>query len=72
MPAVILAPIKITGADGNVTFGDVLQVSPSSTTKTYSGSGGGNVGDFMQTISLLSYVITSDTDFADSVSALNR
>ena len=72
MPAVILAPIKITGAEGNVTFGDVLQISPSSTSKTYSGSGGGNVGDFMQTISLLSYVITSDTDFADSVSALNR
>jgi len=72
MPAVILAPIKIIGADGNVTFGDVLQISPSSTSKTYSGSGGGNVGDFMQTISLLSYVITCDTDFADSVSALNR
>lgn len=70
MPAIILAPIKFTGVEGNVTFGDVLQVSPNSTAKSYSGSGGGNVGDFTQAISLLSFTITSDPDLVDSISAL--
>lgn len=70
MPAIILAPITITGADGNVTFGDVLQISPNSSTKAYSGSGGGNVAIFSQAISLLSFTITSDPDVVDSVSAL--
>lgn len=70
MPAIIFAPIKITGADGNVTFGDVLQISPNSSSKTYSGSGGGNVGDFSTAISLLSFTITSDPDLVDSISVL--
>ncbi|RKN84246.1 spore germination protein [Paenibacillus ginsengarvi] len=70
MPAIIFAPIKITGADGAVTFGDVLQISPNSSSKTYSGSGGGNVGDFSTAISLLSFTITSDPDLVDSISVL--
>ncbi|PYI55734.1 spore germination protein [Paenibacillus flagellatus] len=72
MPSIILAPIKITGAEGAVTFGDVLQIAPNSTTKSYSGAGGGNTGDFLQTISLLSYTITYDPDVADSMTALNN
>ncbi|MDF2716572.1 MAG: spore germination protein [Paenibacillus sp.] len=70
MPSIILAPINITGAEGNVTFGDVVQISPNSTSKSYSGSGGGNVGIFAQAISLLSFTITSDPDVIDSISAL--
>ncbi|GAA3404358.1 spore germination protein [Paenibacillus hodogayensis] len=70
MPAILLGAIKITGANGNVTFGDVLQISPNSSSKTYTGSGGGNTGDFSQAISLLSFTITSDPDVIDSVSAL--
>lgn len=66
MPAIILAPIKITATDGTVTFGDVLQISPNSASKTYSGSGGGNTGDFTQAFSLLSFTITFDPDVVDS------
>ena len=66
MPSIITGPIKITGADGNVTFGDVLQITPKSTEKNYSGAGGGLVGDFSQSYSLISYTLTSDQDVADS------
>lgn len=66
MPAIIAGPIKITGADGNVTFGDVFQISPSSTSKSYSGAGGGITGDFAQSYSLFSFTLTSDSDVADS------
>ncbi|MDF2721217.1 MAG: spore germination protein [Paenibacillus sp.] len=70
MPALIISPINITGADGNVTFGDVLQISPNSTSKSYAGSGGGNTGIIAQSFSLLSFTITFDRDLVDSVSAL--
>lgn len=66
MPSVIAGPIKITGADGSVTFGDVLQISPKTTAKEYSGSGGGIIGDFSRTYSLISYTVTVDKDIADS------
>lgn len=69
MPSIVCAPIQITGADGNVTFGDVLQISPNSTSKSYSGSGGGNVGFFAQAISVFSLTVTSDPDVIDSVAS---
>ncbi|PUA38833.1 hypothetical protein C8Z91_12185 [Paenibacillus elgii] len=72
MPSIILAPIKITGAEGEVVFGDVLQVNPKSTSKSYSGSGGGNTGDWMGTISVVSSTNTFDADIADSNNAANN
>lgn len=66
MPSIILAPIKITEASGEVTFGDVLQITPKSTSKTYSGSGGSNTGDFMNVLSIFSMTNTIDPDASDS------
>ncbi|MFD2613153.1 spore germination protein [Paenibacillus gansuensis] len=68
MPSIIVSPIKFSDVSGNVTFGDVFQISPNSVSKTFSGAGGGNVGDFLQAYSLMSYTITSDPDIADSIS----
>jgi spore germination protein PF len=72
MPSVILSPIRITSVSGTVTFGDVIQISPKSTSKSYSGSGGGNTGDFLLTNSLISNTNTSDPDVLDSLTALNN
>ncbi|XOK58854.1 spore germination protein [Paenibacillus elgii] len=72
MPSIILAPIKITGAEGEVVFGDVLQVNPKSTSKSYAGAGGGNTGDWMGNISVISSTNTFDADIADSTNAANN
>jgi len=72
MPSVILSPINITGADGNVTFGDIIQVSPKSTSKTYSGSGGANTGVFVLTNNFISSTNTLDPDVFDSLTTLNK
>jgi spore germination protein PF len=71
MPSIILAPIKITGS-GEMVFGDVLQVNPKSTSKSASGAGGGNTGDFSATFTLLSFTNTLDPDIADSNNAANN
>lgn len=72
MPSVIFAPIKITGAEGAVTFGDVLQITPKSTTKANAGSGGGNVGDFSATFTAISLTNTLDADVNDSNNQANN
>ncbi|MCZ8511300.1 spore germination protein [Paenibacillus filicis] len=66
MPSIILAPIKITGASGDVTFGDVLQINPKSTSKANAGSGGGNTGDFSATFTGVSFTNVFDADVNDS------
>lgn len=68
MPSIVLAPIKITSisVDSSVIIGDVLQVTPKSTSKSFSGSGGGNIGDFLQTNNLISLTNTFDPDVADT------
>lgn len=46
MPAIV-GPIKINSVGGGVVnFGDSFYLSPKSQSKTASGSGGGNTGDF--------------------------
>ncbi|WP_281887997.1 spore germination protein [Paenibacillus sp. YYML68] len=72
MPSIILAPIKITGNGGELVFGDVLQITPKSTSKTASGSGGGNTGDFSATFTLFSFTNTFDPDVADSNNTANN
>jgi len=68
MPSIILAPFKIVSVsdDSTVNFGDVLQINPSSTSKAYTGGGGGNTGDFSLSISVISFTNTVDPDLADS------
>jgi len=69
MPSFILAPIKITqvSSGASVTFGDVFEISPSSNSKSYSGSGGGNTGDFLQTNNFISFTNSADPDVIDSI-----
>jgi spore germination protein PF len=68
MPAMIIGGIKIThvSGDGTVNFGDVLQIAPKSSTKTNSGAGGTNTGDFLQTNTFCSVVNLLDPDVVDS------
>jgi spore germination protein PF len=51
MSLIILGKVKITNVSGEsvVNFGDILCISPKSASKSISGSGGGNMGDFLQT-----------------------
>ncbi|UTR10085.1 spore germination protein [Evansella sp. LMS18] len=49
MPSIIGGPIKILSNSGVVNFGDSLNSSPKSTTKTVTGSGSAHTGDFQLT-----------------------
>ncbi|MFC4182189.1 spore germination protein [Saccharococcus thermophilus] len=68
MPAMIIGGIKVTNVSGNgtVNMGDVLQIAPKSTTKTNSGAGGANSGDFLQTNTFCSVVNLFDPDVSDA------
>ncbi|KAF0996118.1 spore germination protein [Geobacillus thermoleovorans] len=74
MPSFISGPIKIThvSGDGTVNFGDVLQITPKSTLKSNTGSGGGNNGDFLQTNTFVSFTNASDPDLVDSNNTANN
>ncbi|MBA2874856.1 spore germination protein [Thermaerobacillus caldiproteolyticus] len=74
MPAVIVGGVKVTSVAGNgtVNMGDVLQIAPKSTTKAYSGAGGGNTGDFLLTNTFCSVTNTLDSDLKDSSNVANR
>lgn len=69
MPCIVGA-VKIIsiGSSGVVQFGDCLQVSPSSTTKTFAGAGSFVTGDVPRTNSI-SATNTNDPDVLDSNSA---
>lgn len=71
MPCLIVAPISINAAEGVVNFGDTLVINPKTTVKTYSGAGGGNTGNFIQTITIVSATNTLDPDVFDSNNAGN-
>ncbi|WLD91586.1 spore germination protein [Alkalihalobacillus sp. AL-G] len=68
MPSIILAPIKITSVsgDGTVSFGDVFYNAPKSTSKSASGAGGGNTGDFMTSTTIFNITLPIDPDASDS------
>lgn len=74
MPATIIGGIKVTSVSGNgtVNMGDVLQIAPKSTTKAYSGAGGGNTGNFLQTNTFCSVTNTFDPDVKDSEVRKNK
>ncbi|MDP5272504.1 spore germination protein [Chengkuizengella axinellae] len=66
MPAIV-GTIKIisVGSGAIVQFGDSIQVSPVSSSKTYAGSGSFNTGDLPVTNNLLSATNTFDPDVKD-------
>jgi len=68
MPSYIAGPIKITNvsSEGTVNFGDTLQIAPKSASKSFSGAGGGNTGDFLQTNTFVSFTNSIDPDVSDS------
>jgi len=67
MPSVV-GPIKITNVSSGavVNFGDSLYVSPKAASKTNTGSGSANTGDFIMTFNGISLTNDFDTDAFDS------
>lgn len=74
MPAVIIGGVKVTsvGGNGTVNMGDVLQIAPKSTSKSNSGAGGSNTGDFLQTNTFCSVTNTFDADVNGSSNVANK
>ncbi|MNI04275.1 putative spore germination protein GerPF [compost metagenome] len=65
MPSFI-GVLKINANEGNFINGDTLVVSPTSSTKSYSGAGGGINGDFSISNSLFSVTATVDPDIIEA------
>jgi spore germination protein PA/spore germination protein PF len=67
MPCII-GNVKIlsVGGSGVVQFGDTIQVSPSSISKTYAGSGSFLTGDLSRSNNAISATNTNDPDVQDS------
>jgi len=72
MPSIV-GNVKIlaVGPSSIVNFGDAYQMSPSSTSKTFAGSGSFVTGDLSGTKQLLSNTNTNDADVSDSNSSGN-
>ncbi|PLR67380.1 MULTISPECIES: spore germination protein [Bacillaceae] len=65
MPAII-GPICINSVGGGVVnFGDSFYLSPKSSSKTASGSGGANTGDFIIVNNIVSATNAIDPDIND-------
>lgn len=66
MPAIV-GPIKINtvSTGGVVNFGDTFYISPKTSSKTASGSGAGNVGDFWVLNNGISATNMIDPDVSD-------
>ncbi|MFC5701085.1 spore germination protein [Cohnella faecalis] len=65
MPCIIGA-VKILSVAGIVQFGDAIQISPSSTSKTYAGAGSFITGDLSRSNNAVSSTNTNDPDVVDS------
>ncbi|MFC5531399.1 spore germination protein [Cohnella yongneupensis] len=67
MPCII-GNVKIlsVGSGSVVQFGDSLQISPSSTSKTYAGAGSFITGDLSRSNNAVSATNTNDTDLQDN------
>jgi spore germination protein PF len=64
VPSVVGA-VNINSNSGTVNFGDTLNISPKSATKTFSGSGGGNTGNVVNTINGANATNTLDPSIVD-------
>jgi hypothetical protein len=67
MPCIV-GNVKILSVDhgGVVQFGDSIQISPTSTSKSYAGSGSFLTGDLSRTNNAVSTTKTNDPDVADT------
>ncbi|MDQ0162377.1 spore germination protein [Bacillus alveayuensis] len=69
---VIVGPAKINAvSDGIINFGDSFYLSPLSENKAISGSGDGNVGDFLNINNGISIVKGIDPDLLDQNQTAN-
>lgn len=71
MPSLILGSVNINSNEGSVNFGDSLNVSPKSTSKSFSGSGGGNTGNCVLVNNGASATNTLDANVTDQPMAAN-
>jgi spore germination protein PF len=71
MPAIVGGPFKINENGGVINFGDTLNISPKSVSKSVSGSGGGNSGDFTIVNNGLNLNNVLDPDVVDQNQAGN-
>jgi spore germination protein PF len=58
--------LKINSIEGNFVNGDTLVVSPTSSSKSYQGAGGGLNGDFSVSNSFISATLTADPDIIEA------
>jgi spore germination protein PF len=72
MPAFI-GPVQIIAVDGgNVQFGDALNISPKSNSKSQLGAGAGNTGGFVLTNTAFNATNTFDTNLIDQPNVGNN
>lgn len=64
MPSIVGA-FKVLTNSGTLNNGDSFIIAPTTSSKSYSGSGSGVNGDFPLTINLFSAVLTNDPDVVD-------
>ena len=74
MPSIICGPIKINsvGSAAQVNFGDALNISPKSNSKSYAGSGAFPTGDLQYHVDFVSNTNTFDADANDEIIAANN
>lgn len=65
MPSIVTGPFKVNSNEGVMNFGDSLNISPKSTSKSVSGSGGGISGDFVITNNGFNMNNVADPDVLD-------
>ncbi|MEH7380681.1 spore germination protein [Bacillus sp. JJ1533] len=66
MTSIFLGPIEINRNEGTIIAGNSYNVSPSSTGKTFAGSGSLNTGVYITNNSGVSIFNTNDKDGSDS------
>lgn len=71
MPSIVTGPFKVNDNGGVINFGDTLNISPKSTSKSVAGSGGGNSGDFTVTNNIANANNVLDPDLVDQNQAAN-
>ncbi len=70
MPSIVGA-VNINSNSGTVNFGDALNISPKSVSKSFSGSGGGNNGNVVNTFNGISFTNTAEPSVVDQLQAAN-
>lgn len=70
MPSIV-GGVNINSNEGIINFGDTLNISPKSTSKSIAGQGGANVGNVVNTLNGASVNNTIDPDVIDSSTASN-